>query len=162
MPHIRQAIEADIHGIFQIYDWHVQNGIATFETIVKSELEKRVWFDTYNGAHKLFVATESENVIGWAALSPWSQREAYNRTAECSVYVAEEFEGQGIGKALLAHLLENSPDIHVVIARIAEPNPASVALHLSAGFQDIGVMRQVGEKFGKLMNVRLMDWHRKG
>ena len=161
MPHIRQATEADIQGIFQIYDWHVQNGIATFETKVKYDQEKREWFDSHNGAHQLFVAIESENVIGWAALSPWSPREAYSRTAECSVYVAAEFEGQGIGKVLLTHLLDNSPNIHVVIARIAEPNPASVALHRSAGFQDIGVMQEVGEKFGKLLDVRLMGWHRK-
>lgn len=136
------------------------HGTATFETQIKSQQEKVEWFQSHQAPYKLFVAEESEQIAGWAGLSRWSPREAYNRSAELSVYVRSSFEGRGIGKQLLSHLLENSPEIQVVIARIAEPNAASVALHKSVGFQDIGVMRKVGEKFGKVLDVRLMDWHR--
>ncbi len=157
---IRKATEADIEPIFNIYDQHVLTGIATFETTVKSPTEKLDWFLAHQGDHKLLVAELNRKVVGWAGFSKWSPREAYARAAELSIYIEDSVQGQGVGKKLLTEILNQPSNIQVLIARIAEPNPASVALHQAVGFKDIGIMKQIGEKFGKLIDVRLMDWHR--
>jgi phosphinothricin acetyltransferase len=104
-------------------------------------------------------------VAGWAAIGPWSPRGAYRRTGEVSVYVEPERRGGGIGKALLADLVERArglPEIHVLLARIAQPNPASVAAHEAAGFRSFGTQRRCGEKLGRILDVELFDLHLDG
>ncbi|KAA0271876.1 MAG: N-acetyltransferase [Acidobacteria bacterium] len=102
----------------------------------------------------------SGGVVGWAAIGPWSPRGAYRRTGETSVYVEPEHRGAGIGKALLADLVERArglDEIHVLLARISQPNPASVAAHTAAGFRSFGVQRRCGEKLGRILDVELFD-----
>ena len=98
-------------------------------------------------------------IVGWAALSKWSDRRAYSDTAEVSLYVKEEFQGKGIGRKLLESIVQEGQKVglHTVIARIAGGNEISVRLHESVGFQHIGIMKEVGRKFGKLLDVYLMQ-----
>jgi phosphinothricin acetyltransferase len=101
-------------------------------------------------------------VVGWAAIGPWSPRGAYRRTGEVSVYVDTARRGAGIGRALLTDLVERAqsiPEIHVLLARIAQPNPASVAVHEAAGFRSFGTQRRCGEKLGRILDVELFDLH---
>lgn len=98
-------------------------------------------------------------VAGWASLSKWSDRLAYADTAEISLYVHSTQRGRGIGRRLVeAIVLEGQKaDLHTLIARIAAGNQISVRLHEAAGFEHIGVMRQVGRKFGQLLDIHLMQ-----
>jgi phosphinothricin acetyltransferase len=158
---IRDARLDDLDGIFAIYDREVLHGTATFDTIVKSRQERLDWFATAGQRYPILVAEDNGRVVGWARLYAWSPRRAYDRTAENAVYVRDDQRGKKVGRALMEKLIELAPQrgIHVLVARIVEGNPASVRLHESLGFKTIGAMRRVGEKFGKLLDVRLMDLH---
>jgi len=161
-PRVREAVLEDLPAIFSVYDEQVLFGTATFETVPKTPEERVRWFEEFPRARSpVLVAEEGPRLAGWARLQPWSPRPAYARTAECSVYVAREDRGRGVGRALLRALLDRAraAGIAVVLARIAEGNPASVRLHEAAGFREIGTMRRVGEKFGRVLDVLLMDLH---
>ena len=157
---IRDATTDDLPGIFAIYDEQVLHGTATFDTVPKTLPERIEWFNANpGGRYPILVAQENGEIAGWARLYQWSPRRAYDRTAENAVYVRADCRGQGTGRLLLQALLERAPQIGiaVVIARIVEGNPGSLRLHQTLGFQNIGVMSRVGEKFGRLLNVRLME-----
>jgi L-amino acid N-acyltransferase YncA len=159
---IRFATEDDLPGIFEIYDEQVLHGTATFETVPKTQSERVEWYRNHPPHRSpLVVATVNGMVIGWAGLSPWSPRAAYARSAENSVYVHKDWRGRGLGEALMADLMERAraAGVKVLIARLVEGNAASVRLHESLGFTTIGVMRRVGEKFGRILDVRLMQAH---
>lgn len=161
---IRTAQAEDLDGIFAIYDREVLSGISTFETIVKPEEARSAWLEGHAPErYPVAVATDGA-ILGWGSLSAWSERCAYARAAEVSVYVHHDHRGKGIGSALLADLIRRAGTIgySVLLARIAQPNPASDHIHKRAGFRTIGVMRRVGEKFGRVLDVRLMDLHLDG
>ena|SRR5436190_2197060 len=166
MAVVRPANPEDLPGIFAIYDEHVLAGISTFETAPKSPEERLDWYRTHRpDRYPLLVAVDGGSVIGWAGLSQWSARQAYARTAENSVYVRPDCQGRALGRLLLRDLIERSErdtPVRVIVARIVQPNPASVRLHESQGFAPIGLMRRCGEKFGRLLDVLLMDRHADG
>jgi L-amino acid N-acyltransferase YncA len=158
--HIRPATEADLPAIFAIYDREVLHGTATFDTEPKSAVERLAWLrDDAGGRYPILVAEIDGHVAGWARLYAWSNRCAYARAAENAVYVHEQQRGKGVARALLAELIRLAPQrgVHVLLARIVEGNPASLALHEQLGFTPIGVMRRVGEKFGRVLDVRLLE-----
>ena len=157
---IRAATEADLPGIFAIYDREVLHGTATFDTEPKSAAERLAWLrDDAGGRYPILVAEVDGAVAGWARLYAWSNRCAYARAAENAVYVDAAQRGKGVGRALLAELIRLAPqrDVHVLLARIVEGNPGSLALHEALGFRSIGVLQRVGEKFGRVLDVRLLE-----
>lgn len=159
---LRAATEADLPGIFAIYDHEVLHGTATFDTEPRPEAGRLEWFrNDGNGRYPILVAEAGGRIVGWARLYAWSPRKAYDRTAENAVYVHREHRGQGLSRALMEELMRLAPPrgVQVLIARIVEGNPASLALHEKLGFRTIGVMQRVGEKFGRLLDVRLLDRH---
>jgi L-amino acid N-acyltransferase YncA len=157
--HIRKAEEKDLPVITEIYNDAIQNTIATFDTTPKTIDEERVWFIGHGPKNPIMVAEHDGKIIAWGSLSKWSDRYAYNDTAETSLYVIEPYRGQGVGKHLLRRLLEEGhrQGLHAVIARVTEGNTISLAVHESLGFTPIGVMKEVGEKFGKRLDVYLME-----
>ena len=159
---IRPATEGDLPGIFAIYDEEVLRGTATFDTEPKSAAGRLEWLrNDGNGRYPVLVAEVDAEIAGWARLYAWSPRPAYDRTAENAVYVHARFRGRGVSRALMNELMRQAParGVQVLIARIVEGNPASLGLHQALGFETIGVMRRVGEKFGRLLDVRLMCRH---
>jgi L-amino acid N-acyltransferase len=108
------------------------------------------------------VAAAGDVVVGWASIGPWSPRGAYRRTGEVSVYVDSERRGAGIGGRLMEDLVARArdlPEIAVLLARIAQPNPPSAAIHEAAGFRSFGTQRRCGEKLGQILDVELFDLH---
>jgi phosphinothricin acetyltransferase len=168
MATIRTAREGDLAGIFEIYHEQVLHGTATFDTEAKSAEAQRAWFAAHARERYPILVAEDDavggKVVGWARLYPWSDRLAYARSAENSVYVHKDWRGRGVGTQLLAALIEEArrAGICVLLARIAEGNPASIALHESQGFERIGTMRRVGEKFGRILDVEMMQLHLDG
>jgi phosphinothricin acetyltransferase len=161
---VRAAVRADLERIFEIYNYEVLNETSTFETEPRDAETEGAWLTERERRYPLLVATRAGWVAGWGSLSQWSARGAYARTAEVSVYVDRGHRGQGIGRALLAALIEAAPEgaIAVLLARIAGESPASMALHESLGFELVGVQRRSGEKLGRLLDVALLDLHLDG
>ncbi len=114
-----------------------------------------------NGLPKypILVAQEDKDIVGWASMSAWSDRCAYSVTAEASLYVREGQQGKGLGRKLSEAILKAGKEagLHTAIIRIAEGNDISSRLAKSLGFKPIGVMQEVGKKFGKLLDVTLMQ-----
>ncbi len=156
---IRDAHAGDLFRINEIYTQAVRATTATFDTEPGTMEERTAWFGRHGSAHPVLVAEEGGAVLGWASLSPYSDRAAYGRTVEDSVYVDEGCRGRGIGKALLGALLDRARQLghHAVIARIAQDNPASMRLHEAAGFFAAGTLKEVGVKFGKVLDVHFLE-----
>lgn len=157
---LRAAVLGDLSAIFDIYHEQVLHGIATFDTQIKTEDEQHAWLASHQVEYPAIVAViEGGLIVGWATLSPWSPRRAYDRTAEVSTYVHKDHRGRGVGSMMLADIIGRATNTgrKVLLARIAEPNPASVKLYESAGFWTVGMMRGVGEKFGRVLDVRMMQ-----
>jgi phosphinothricin acetyltransferase len=102
---------------------------------------------------------KNDVIVGWAALSNWSDRCAYSDTAEISFYIKEEHQKKGLGKKLLEAIVEEGQkaNFHTVISRISEGNEVSIHLHESVGFFHIGIMKEVGYKFDKRLDVYVMQ-----
>lgn len=163
-PEIRDATDADLGAIFAIYNHEVERGVSTFDTEPLDPETDGAWLSARSPRHPVLVAEIDGEVAGWGSLSQWSSKGGYARTAEVSVYVDPGRRRAGIGRALLAALIERAPEcgIAVMLARIAGENPASIALHSALGFEPIGVQRRAGEKFGRVLDVTLMDLHLDG
>jgi phosphinothricin acetyltransferase len=159
MVTIRRATVADIPAITEIYNEAILTTDATFDMQPKTEVEQEAWFRSHDERHPILVAQKDGEVVAWASLSEWSVRPAYRNTAELSVYVKAEYRNQGIGKKLIAGTLAagRGCGLHTVISRIVEGNGASIHLHEVLGFTSTGTMREVGEKFGRLLDVRIMQ-----
>ncbi len=159
MSTIRPAKLADLPAITIIYNEAVLTTDATFDTEPKTGAEQEAWFARHGLRNPVLVAESDGTVVGWASLSEWSTRCAYADTAEISLYVKQEFRGRGIGKKLLQTIIQKGEEVglHTVIARITAGNRVSIHLHQSVGFEHIGVMREVGRKFGKLLDICLMQ-----
>ncbi len=156
---IRPAAKGDLAAITAIYNDAIINTTATFDTEPKSEQEQNAWFEAHGNQYAVLVAERDGCVIGWASLSRWSDRCAYSSTAEVSLYIESDQRGLGTGRKLFeAVLLEGQKSgLHTVIARMVEGNMPSIHICRSLGFTDIGVMKEVGRKFGRLLDVVLMQ-----
>lgn len=156
---IRKATLEDLGAITEIYNEAILKTTATFDTQPKTLEEQEAWFADHSTKYPILVAEEGDRVVGWASLSLWSDRCAYSDTAEGSLYIKEEHRRKGIGRKLIKAMMEEGrkAGLHTIIARIAEGNEISVHLAESVGFEHIGIMREVGRKFGKLMDVYLMQ-----
>ncbi len=154
---IRHAQPTDLAGVLAIYNHYVEHTPITFDLEVQSEEQKRPWFESFatSGRHQFLVAERDGHILGYAYTGTFRDRAAYDETVECTVYLAPGQEGQGMGRALYARLFDAVRDqgVHRIIAGATLPNPASVALHESFGFERVGVYSEVGFKFDRYWDV---------
>lgn len=159
MIEIRAAVLNDLQSITDIYNEAVLHTTATFDTEIKT-LDNRIdWFNQHGAQHPVLVAIVKGEVAAWASLSRWSDRAAYDTTAEESVYVQKEFRNKGIGKQLLKAIVAEGARTGKVnlIARITTDNQSSIHIHRQCGFADVGVLTKVGNKFGRYLDVLMMQ-----
>src|SRR4051812_48066895 len=157
---IRAATDADQDAILEIYNEAVLNSTATFDTEPRSHEKQFEWFHSHKENHPVIVAEENGAIAGWASLSSWSDKKAYATTVEVSVYVHVDHRGKGIGKKLLQIItLEGKKTKnHTAISRIAADNKVSMHIHEQIGYRHIGVIKEAGKKFGKFIDVYLMQY----
>jgi len=156
----RLAARSDAEAIREIYNHEVLNTTVTFDLVARTLEEQVTWIDDHSGGHPAIVALDGAGqVVGFGALSPWRPRPAYSPTVEDSVYVRGDHRGEGVGRILLSELvsLAGSHGFHSVMARIVGGHDASMALHGSCGFVETGTEREVGRKFGRWLDVVLMQ-----
>lgn len=158
---IRTAAEADLPECQAIYAHHVLEGTGSFEEVPPSleVIAERHGSITKSGWAWL-VAADASGVLGFAYYTQYRPRSAYRFTAEDSVYVRDDVRGQGVGKALVARLIEHAAGAGfrqmVAIVGDAE-NIGSIGVHASLGFQKVGTLRDVGFKFGRWLDVVFMQ-----
>jgi phosphinothricin acetyltransferase len=156
---IRRAELADLEAITAIYNDAIANTTATFDTGPKTADEQLKWFQEHDVRHPILVAVLDGKVVGWASLSEWSCRCACADTAETSFYVEAGHRGQGIGRQLKHAIIEEARRLqfHTLIARVAEGSDASLHLNDRFGFVHVGTLKEVGRKFGKLLDVHILQ-----
>jgi phosphinothricin acetyltransferase len=151
---IRALDESDWPAAAAIYEEGIATGDATFET------EPPTW-ERWDAAHPSLrlVAEDAGRVVGFAALSPYSDRHCYRGVGEESVYVAEAARGRGVGRALLQELIARAEEdgYWTLLAGIFPENEASVVLHTSCGFRVVGVHKGLGERDGMWRDVLWLE-----
>ncbi|MDK2897308.1 MAG: L-amino acid N-acyltransferase [Candidatus Atribacteria bacterium] len=154
---IRKARVEDIDQITEIYNQAIIKTISTFHLYPRSSEEQMKWFYQHNDRYPLMVAEDECQLVAWACLSPYSDREGYQFTVTDSIYVKEEFRRQRIGYELLQFLIEEAKKLgyHSMVAFISSENLPSIKLHQKLGFLFQGELKEIGFKFGKWVDVCL-------
>ena len=156
---LRLARPEDAQATREIYNTEVTGSTVTFDLVPRSIDEQLAWLDQRSGAMAVVVAEIDGQVVGFASLSPYRDRPAYATTVEDSVYVHADFRDRGVARALLAEILDIAATrgFHAVMARIVGGHDASIGLHSSLDFEIVGTEREVGRKFGKWLDVVIMQ-----
>jgi len=156
---LRPATPADAAATAAIYNHEVSTSWVTFDLVTRTVEEQAAWLDARSGALEVVVAEIDGAVAGFASLSPYRDRPAYRTTVEDSVYVHPDHRGAGVGRALLEEIVGVARErgFHSVIGRIVGGHTASIALHAAVGFEQVGVEREVGRKFGRWLDVVVMQ-----
>ncbi len=157
---IRRAVVDDAEAIRAIYNIEVTTSTVTFDLVPRTSEEQVDWLVKRSGAYAVLVAEDDDGtILGFASLSPFRERPAYSTTVEDSVYVGRDRRGGGVGRALLEALVETATahGFHAMIARVVSGHDASIALHQRVGFEVVGTEREVGRKFGKWLDVVVME-----
>jgi L-amino acid N-acyltransferase YncA len=157
---VRPASAGDAEAIRAIYNEEVTGSTVTFDLVPRTIDEQHAWLEEHAGAHPAIVAVDAAGeVVGFGCLSPYRPRPAYATSVEDSVYVRADQRGRGVGRVLLDELIRlgSAHGFHTVIARIVGDHAASIGLHAACGFEVVGQERQVGRKFGRWLDVALMQ-----
>jgi phosphinothricin acetyltransferase len=159
---IRDAIASDVPALTAIYAHHVLHGTGTFEELPPdaAEMARRFAHVTGNGWAWLVAEAPDGTVLGYAYHAPFRDRSAYRHTAEDAIYVRDDVRGQGVGKALVEALLKRAEaaGLRQMFALIGDSeNVGSIGLHVAAGFRQVGVMKAAGLKFGRWLDVVIMQ-----
>lgn len=146
---------ADTKAITDIYNEYVMNSVATFETEPVSETEMHSRISEISSHFPYLVYEADGEVAGYCYAHTWKERAAYKYTLETTVYLSPRYQGKGIGRQLMARLIDecHMAGYHALIACITEGNEASNRLHLKLGFRQVSRFEKVGIKFGRWLDV---------
>ncbi|BDZ44262.1 GNAT family N-acetyltransferase [Naasia aerilata] len=159
---IRDATPRDLPDVREIYNYYVTNSVVTFD---EDTMTLREWRSKFAYLAKLkmpflVAVSPSNQVLGYALVTPWKQKKAYRYTVENSIYLRPAAAGKGLGRALLAELLDRSKQagLKEVLAVIADKGAEpSIRLHESFGFKEIGRMGRVGFKFDRWLGTVMLQ-----
>lgn len=154
---IRRAEQRDISRLRDIYNHAVLNSTATFDLEIKSMENRKKWFLEHTGKYALIVYETDHEAAGYASLSRFHERKAFDDTVELSIYIDEKYRRRNIGKELMKEIIsiaKQDRSIHTIVSVITEGNEISYHLHEMFGFQFCGEVKEAGYKFGKYLGVR--------
>lgn len=156
---IRRAEICDAAAIAEIYNWYIANTVITFETetVASEEMETRIIEKLKK--HDWLVAEIANEIIGYAYYGAFRPRAAYGHTVESTIYLLQQFKGRGCGAQLYDELLRSAGErkFREVLAVIALPNPESIRFHEKAGFAHAGIMKSIGYKFHRYIDVAILQ-----
>lgn len=164
---LRQATDRDVPHMLEIYNHYVLNSTVTFDEdqLTLNEMRTKLRDVERLGFPWLVAVSPTGMILGYAYVTPWKAKAAYRYTVEDSIYLSPAATGKGIGKALMARMLDDAKaaGIKEVIAVIADKGAdASIAIHEQLGFRKIGEMGKVGYKFSRWLGTVLMQKSLKG
>ncbi len=157
---IRHATKEDLDAVLAIFNHEIANGVNAWDTEPITGAGRQRWFDAHGDpAYPLLVAENTLGVMGWSSLSKWAPHGAYVRTAETSIFVHRGERGRGVGSSLLAELISVAGQAghHALIGRLEASNQACRQQQLRAGFRSVGIMHEVGFKFGRFLDAELFE-----
>jgi phosphinothricin acetyltransferase len=152
--------ERDLPEVLVIYNEIILNTTAVYDYQPHTIDMRAQWFEAKKrDGLPVFIAEDEGRVAGFSSIGPFRAWAAYHYSVENSVYVASERRGRGIGRLLLAPLIDvaNSMGMHVIIASIDALNDASLRLHQSFGFKEVAHFKEVGYKFGKWLDLKFLE-----
>jgi L-amino acid N-acyltransferase YncA len=157
---IRNATEKDLLQVLDIYNQGIEDRIATLEMDKKDESYIYSWFEKHQGRYVGIVAENpKKKIVGWASISPYNARYAYNGVGEISVYIDRVFRGQGIGQQLIRKLEEDAVknDFHKLLLFTFSFNSLGQGLYHKMGYREVGVYKNQGKLDGKFVDVMAME-----
>ncbi len=158
---IRATLPADVPAIQAVYAHHVLHGLGTFETDPPDAREMQLRHAQITAAgYPYLIAVEAGKVLGYAYANHFRTRAAYRYTVEDSVYVAPTAVRRGVGKGLLDELINrcSAQGLHQMLAVIGDSgNLGSIGVHRACGFEDVGVLKAVGRKFDRWVDIVIMQ-----
>lgn len=157
---IRRAELKDIPALMDIYNDAILHTTATFDTEIKEIEERRAWYEEHSGRYIIYIYEENGSVAGYASLSRYRDRKAFDPAVELSIYIHKDYRGRGIGRSLMRETLsyaERCSEIETVISLITSENEASIHLHEAFGFSYCGQIRHAGVKFGKELDLNAYE-----
>ena len=155
---IRLAEEADAQAINSVYNHYVRTSTCTWH-LTEETAEGRIhWLKGRSRVHPVLVVEVEGKVVGWGSLSTYNNRQGWSATVEDSIFIHHEHHGKGLGKRVLRELLTRAEALghKSVIARISGEQAASRQLHATLGFEESGILRGVGRKFGQKLDCVYM------
>ncbi len=152
---IRNAKISDLSEMLMIYNEVVRTSPVTFDLDEQTLEEREEWYRQFNEKYPIFVAENDGEILGYACLTKFRPKPAYDRTVEDSVYIKKKARGNGVGSMLLTKLIREARQQghHSIIAVIANDEPSSVKLHEKYGFVKTGYIREAGYKFGRWHDI---------
>ena len=157
---VRRAIPSDAAEVTEIYNYsivHERN--STFETEGKSVEDRKTWIEEAGQQYPIMVAVSENQVVGWASVSAYRQRDCYKGVGEFSIYLHKDFRGKGVGKQLLRALIEECERVGYwkLLSRIFEFNHASRQLCRSLGFREVGIYEKHGQLDGRWIDCVIVE-----
>jgi len=158
-PNIRIASPQDVQSILDIYNWYILNTTATMDDEVYTKEIQEEWFGQFSKSHPLWCLSLNSKIIGWGCLKKWSDRSGYKLTVELSIYIAHESTSKGLGSLLLSEILDfaKGHKYRTILIRIGGAGAKSIKFYKKFDFIDVGTMQSVGEKFGRVLDVQMMQ-----
>jgi L-amino acid N-acyltransferase YncA len=156
---IRFASLDDAPAICTIYNQGIEDRVATLETERRGPEERRRWLGARGTRYPVVVAESGGQIVAWASLNPFNPRHCYDHVADISVYVERSRRGRGVGRVLLARLVELGPSLgfHKLVLACFPTNKPGVALYERMGFVPVGVYREQGLLDGQWVDVLIME-----
>ena len=156
---IRPVVDADLDAILEIHNHAIRELLSIWTDVEVDRADRERWLVAHQAdGHPVIVAENDGEVVGYAAYGPWREKIGYRFTVENSVYVAQGHQRQGIARLLMVELiaLARAAGIHVMIAAIEAGNTPSIALHEQLGFEPPVILREVGIKFDRWLDLAFM------
>lgn len=157
---ITEADAGSIPAITAIYNDAVEHTTAIWNDRTVDEADRAAWVaDHERAGFPVLVAVDDDEVVGYATFGPWRPHDGYRYTVEHSVYVRGDQRGRGLGRTLMVELIERARalGLHAMVAGIASDNVGSIRLHEKLGFRTVGVLPQVGTKFGTWLDLTFLQ-----
>jgi phosphinothricin acetyltransferase len=164
---VRPAVEADAPAVCEIGNEGIEDRLATLETELRTPDERRRWLKARGPRHPVIVAEATAEpdlaapatTIAWGSLNPFSPRDAYRHVADFSIYVARSHRGKGVGKVLLARLVEPAREhgYHKLVLSAFPFNAAGMALYEKLGFRTVGTYEEQGLLDGRWVDTIVME-----
>lgn len=152
---IRKVEEKDAEAINEIYNYYIENSTAIFDTEANSLEAMQKLIRQVSSSHPFLVFEEKGRVVGFCYAHQWKTKSAYARTLETTIYLTPAHSGKGIGTRLMHSLVSEcrQQGVHALIACITAENANSIDFHQKLGFTQVSLFKEVGEKFGRMLDV---------